>query len=33
MEENKSGLENISFGLEGNPIYSFEIKREEERIC
>jgi len=28
MEENKSGMENISFGLEGDSISSFEIERE-----
>jgi hypothetical protein len=33
MEENKSGVENISFGLEGNSFYSFEDKGQEKRIC
>jgi len=33
MEENKSGMENISFGLEGNSFYSFEIEREKEGVC
>jgi hypothetical protein len=33
MEEDKSGVEDILVGFEGDTNYTFEIERQEERIC